>query len=66
MDATAPPGRCSECGRPFDIEGMPIADERVACPVHDPILASCPHSEVDTQAAPVPSPSWLDDGTSHG
>jgi hypothetical protein len=42
---------------------MPIADEGVTCPVHDPILATCPHSEADAGAVPLPSPSWLDDGT---
>lgn len=63
---TAPPGRCSECGKPFDMQGMPIPDEGVTCPVHDPILASCPHAEADTRAVPGPTPSWLDDGIGHG
>lgn len=59
---TAPPGRCSECGRPFDLQGRPISDDAVTCPVHDPILASCPHSGADPAAVPGPSPSWLDEG----
>jgi len=62
VNVTAPPGGCIECGRPFDLQGMPIPDERVTCPVHEPILASCPHTEADAQAVPVPTPSWLDDG----
>ncbi len=66
VEVTAPPGRCSECGRPFDMQGMPIADEGVTCPVHDPILADCPHSEVDARTAPAPTPSWLDDGSGRG
>lgn len=66
VGVTAPPGRCSECGQPFDMQGVPIADEEVTCPVHDPILASCPHSEPDTRADAVPTPSWLDDGANHG
>ena len=61
---TAPPGRCSECGRGFDIQGAPIADESVRCPVHDPILASCPHENADD--APTPAASWLVDDTSGG
>jgi hypothetical protein len=56
---TAPPGRCSECGRAFDIQGDPIPDENVTCPVHTPILASCPHPNADE--APSPPASWLVD-----
>ncbi len=56
---TAPPGRCSECGRPFDVQGMPILDESVTCPIHEPILASCPHSDADAEEAPTPTLSWL-------
>jgi len=59
---TAPPGRCSECGRAFDVQGMPIRDESVTCPVHEPILASCPHSNADTEV-PAPGASWLVDET---
>ena len=66
VDVTAPPGRCSECGQPFDLQGRPIPDEGVICPVHDPILAGCPHSEADAETVPVPPASWLDDGTSQG
>ncbi len=62
-DTTAPPGRCSQCGRPFDIQGMPIEDEAVTCPVHDPILADCPHSDADGQPVPLPTASWLDPRT---
>ena len=62
-DATAPPGRCSQCGRPFDIQGRPIEDEAITCPHHDPILADCPHSDVDVESVSFPSASWLDDGT---
>ena len=58
---TAPPGRCSECGRAFDMQGMPIQDESVTCPIHEPILASCPHAGADTDDAPVAS--WLVDET---
>ena len=59
---TAPPGRCSECGRAFDIQGEPIRDENVTCPVHHPILASCPHSDADDLVeAHTPTPSWLAD-----
>jgi len=61
-EVTAPPGRCSECGRPFDLQGMPIPDEGVTCPIHDPILAGCPHSEDDLAKDPAPTPSWLDEG----
>ena len=46
---------------PFDIQGRPIPDPAVTCPVHDPILASCPHAATDARAVPVPTPSWLDD-----
>ena len=60
---TAPPGQCSECGRPFDIQGRPIADEGVTCPVHDPIVADCPHSEAEAQSVPLPAASWLDNPT---
>jgi len=56
---TAPPGRCSECGRPFDIQGMPILDESVTCLVHDPIRASCPHPAADVKGTPEPAASWL-------
>jgi len=56
---TAPPGRCGECGRAFDLQGNPILDEGVTCPVHEPILASCPHTGADATAAPAPEPSWL-------
>ena len=56
---TAPPGRCGECGRPFDVQGMPILDESVTCPIHEPILASCPHSDADREEAPTPALSWL-------
>lgn len=66
-DQTAPPGRCSECGRAFDIQGVPIPDESVTCPVHAPILASCPHPDTgDGVGAPAPAASWLADGTSSG
>lgn len=59
---TAPPGRCGECGQAFDIQGVPIRDERVTCPVHAPILASCPHpSAGDADDAPTPTASWLAD-----
>jgi len=61
-DQTAPPGRCAECGRAFDLEGTPIRDESVTCPIHDPILASCPHPN-DTEQAPAPAASWLADNT---
>ena len=64
VEVTAPPGRCSECGQPFDMQGRPIPDATVTCPVHDPILASCPHAETDARAVPVPTPSWLDDPSS--
>ena len=61
---TAPPGRCSQCGRAFDIQGAPIQDESVTCPVHTPILASCPHpSAGDGVDVPDPAASWLADGT---
>ena len=61
---TAPPGRCCECGRPFDIQGDPIPDENVTCPLHDPILASCPHpATARADEVPAPTPSWLADGT---
>ncbi len=60
---TAPPGRCSECGRAFDVQGMPIKDESVSCPIHLPILASCPHTSDETDEAPAPAASWLGDGT---
>ena len=43
------------------MQGRPIPDATVTCPVHDPILASCPHAETDARAVPVPTPSWLDD-----
>jgi hypothetical protein len=59
---TAPPGRCGECGRAFDVQGLPILDESVTCPIHEPILASCPHSSADTEA-PAPAASWLVDET---
>jgi hypothetical protein len=65
-EATAPPGRCAGCGQPFDIQGVPIADEAVSCPVHHPILASCPHAEADARAVAVASPSWLGEGTGAG
>ena len=61
---TAPPGRCSECGRAFDMQGMPIQDESVTCPIHEPILASCPHTSADTDEAPAPAASWLVDEAS--
>lgn len=61
---TAPPGRCSECGRAFDIQGVPIQDESVTCPVHTPILASCPHPPAgDGVDVPEPVASWLPDDT---
>lgn len=60
-EQTAPPGRCGECGRPFDVYGTPIEDEGVTCPVHDPILASCPHADADPDEVPVPAVSWLPD-----
>ncbi len=60
---TAPPGRCSECGRAFDIQGVPIPDESVTCPLHAPILASCPHPSTDDAVdAPAPAASWLAGG----
>ena len=58
---TAPPGRCSECGRAFDVQGMPIRDESVTCPIHQPILASCPHTSAERDEAPAPAASWLAD-----
>jgi len=56
---TAPPGRCSECGRAFDVQGAPIQDESVTCPIHEPILASCPHTSAEMDEAPRPAASWL-------
>ena len=64
---TAPPGRCSECGRSFDIQGQPIVDEAVTCPLHDPILASCPHpATARADEVPAPAASWLPDDTKGG
>ena len=63
-EVTAPPGRCSECDRPFDLSGMPINDDRMTCPFHDPILASCPHAEADVRVDAIPTPSWLDEAPS--
>ena len=34
--------------------------------MHDPILASCPHPEVDPAKDLAPTPSWLDDGSGRG
>jgi hypothetical protein len=66
-DKTAPPGRCSECGRAFDIQGLPVLDESITCPLHDPILASCPHpSDGHGVDAPAPAASWLADDTAGG
>lgn len=62
---TAPPGRCSDCGRAFDIQGVPIQDESVTCPVHTPILASCPHPGAGVEAQ-APAASWLADGSGSG
>jgi hypothetical protein len=42
---------------------MPIEDEGVTCPVHDPILADCPHSDADGRPVPLPTASWLDPRT---
>ena len=56
---TAPPGRCSECGRAFDLQGVPLQDESVTCPIHEPILASCPHTSAEPDEAPAPIASWL-------
>ena len=56
---TAPPGRCSECGRAFDVQGAPIEDESLTCPVHEPILASCPHGSADADEVPAPAASWI-------
>ncbi len=61
---TAPPGRCSECGRAFDVQGTPVPDESVTCPFHEPILASCPHTSAED--APAPAASWLVDATPEG
>ena len=60
---TAPPGRCGECGRAFDVQGVPIADESVTCPLHEPILASCPHTSEERDVAPAPAVSWLAEDT---
>jgi len=62
---TAPPGRCSQCGRAFDLQGAPLQDESVTCPFHEPILASCPHTSAEADEAPSPAASWLvqDPGT---
>ena len=58
---TAPPGRCGQCGRAFDVQGMPLHDESITCPIHNPILASCPHTSADTDDASTPAVSWLVD-----
>jgi len=58
---TAPAGRCGECGRTFDVHGDPIPDENVACPVHDPVLASCPHTRAEALEVPASASSWLPD-----
>ena len=60
---TAPPGRCSECGRAFDVQGMPVQDDSVTCPIHEPILASCPHEAAQAGEVPTPAASWLVDGS---
>ena len=38
----------SECGRAFDMQGMPIQDESVTCPIHEPISSRAAHTRAPT------------------
>lgn len=37
-------GWCPACGFFFDEYGMRLLEPWITCPVHDPIMATCPHS----------------------